>query len=1619
MGLLIVLAVPSRSARMLLRQAQPFLAELTGLEWSYDEAQVALVGNTLILRKVAVRVSEVEEPLATADKLILRFRWRGLIQRSRQTGQPDLVQSIRGASLEGVVVNVRRTPDGFDLAELFSQRTGTGTTPPLTGTLTIRDARVVYTDYPLRPGSSTGRDWNAPQTVALGVRADARLQRGVLTNAAVTITHPDDPQRVLLVATGGADFAERYSLTLTPHLQAADLQPGEWLAPLLTVYAPQIAQQSGALRAGTVSGRLLAVGALDGSLPRFAGDLHLRGIEVAHPLLGADPLLADGDLSLDPLRWRLTRGVVQMGAVRFDATGALDPTDPAWPVQARFLAAGVPLTAIPIPLPFRETVGYQGPVLIQGQVTGTLSDPMISASLSAPSVLLAGQAFELLPAPVQYRQGLLRVQATARQGAQQITLAGSADLQAGESGFQLELRQVPARLLRRALPAFEPVPLEGPVSAAITMVSNREQGNRTDIQLVSREGMLGPVPYGAILGRLRYEREQLHIQRLVATLPQRAHGAIAASGRWDPAGAMDISVQAGGVELAQLLPGGPLRGELFGTLHLSGSLAAPRGGFTVQVLDGQAGPLPVHRLMQHGELTPSTLVLSDGVLETEGLRGTLAGQIDLRAAEPVALSASLTQTGTLPAGAPQPRNVRLDLALTGALNNLQLEASLSGGYDFGATRFRIAPEEPLIAAVSGLGLLLPAQASSWETLVAMLGAGTRLAEPVTLTHQGTLQMQSLAAATETFDPWFAKALREAAPSLAPVLLAAQGTAGLGPAITGSGAITGTWQWSAGEWTGASVLEGSAWKVSEHEVRQVRWEVSRAAGEPVQIRLEGETAEGGQAVLAGTSRLTQPLGDSPIDVTLSLDRFPVNHLVAWGASALVPHLEGTLSGSGRFAGTLTVPETASPLQLELRHGRLADITGLSGGLDLGLVAGQLQLHRLDLTAPEGLSARGQGTIFLSADEFSSSTAAFDLAGIPLEKLRPLMGPGAPDIAGRLDFSAAYAFLEGVPGLRGVLHIERPSLGLLRIERLRALLNYNPFTRRLLVEEDRPLYLESGEHRLLVHGQVHFVKDGDPLLALTVETPAGRPPIPLTTILAPTPLYSAVGGLEALYLRVSGTSANIQLDGDALVELRDVRLLNQPVFTQVGGVLHFSGQQLLLESRQFWLENSTNGRRGRIALEGALNLAALMDARGTATLGTLALRPEQPDTVLPLTGFGLSAGLRVADPESGSLTRPLRFQLSGREVQIAGDLDLAPGTLDLARIPDFTAQQAAVLADAPAASTVRSDGPPLAFDLNVRIPAGFEVVGPSGLKVQLAAGALRVSGNPLAPSVTGTIRAPTGSLTVLGKEFRLVEPATLLFNSIYGLNPRIQATAETRVETLDAATLTGRRSVTITVTVNAQLQDLGEESSSGLTFTSSDPTYGSDSQILALLAGFGGDRPAVTGQDTPLTERFLRGLGNAAVSLPGQFVGQLFEEQGFRRFLIGTDVEGDIFVDAEYRIVGPLSLDYRQSFGTSRDWDLGLRYEFRNNSYLRIGTTEDWGLVGSLEYRLPLGGNRMQESREDVAAAEAELAAREAERDAAAKTLPSDYDPLDEDRVIEGQPGSPEVQAGVLEDEEAGE
>ncbi|HYE77383.1 MAG TPA: hypothetical protein VEI97_05310, partial [bacterium] len=688
------LYAPGRVYDVALAQAVPVLERDLGVDIQYGR-RIAR-GTTLTLEDVRLLDPAADEPttLASADQLSLTLDPRALVRKQPISGQVEAIRALRRVRLQRPVVHLRRTPKGFDLVDLFAGRQTARPTLPYHLKLEIIDGELHYTDFPLRADGT--RDWDTPLPVHLDVDAEGFMRQGILTNAAITVRPPGDTED-LLVLTGGGDFKQAMAGQLRVEMNVGRaFGEGGILANLLPAFGTTLAPVSDYLHRGQVEGTLgFVFGKLPDdpsspedeskrwSPPQFSGELVLTDTELRLPGR-PDPVLAEAQLELSPGDVRVNRANIRHGPLAAAMTGALSMAEGHPQLTLHFVTTEpfqMPQIAGSL-LPFRDTIGYQGPVSAAGTLDVDLPGYTLTAELTSPRVMIAGSPFELIDGStlkLGYRSaavGVADLNLQLRNGAQGLGVQGTAHIPRQEYAFNIGVTEVPSALVRRAIPAVQSIPVEGPLSGNIIFLSDPVNRSRADINLMGRDGLAANVPYGALVGRLRYETGKIAIRRLVATPPGRNQGALILHGDYGMGGVMDLHAQLGGVDLAQLLRGSGVSGQLFGRMDLQGTTASPRGTYAAHVLGGEFLGVPFTRLFSEGRFTPTTLTLDSASLVSPGGAAHVSGTIDLTRSPQIRLAGTLLQSGhlvALPAGT-APRNLGGTVEITGDLDAMALAA---------------------------------------------------------------------------------------------------------------------------------------------------------------------------------------------------------------------------------------------------------------------------------------------------------------------------------------------------------------------------------------------------------------------------------------------------------------------------------------------------------------------------------------------------------------------------------------------------------------------------------------------------------------------------------------------------------------------------------------------------------------------------------------------------------------------------------------------------------------------------------------------------------------------------------------------------------------------------------
>ncbi|MFH1515287.1 MAG: translocation/assembly module TamB domain-containing protein, partial [bacterium] len=250
-------------------------------------------------------------------------------------------------------------------------------------------------------------------------------------------------------------------------------------------------------------------------------------------------------------------------------------------------------------------------------------------------------------------------------------------------------------------------------------------------------------------------------------------------------------------------------------------------------------------------------------------------------------------------------------------------------------------------------------------------------------------------------------------------------------------------------------------------------------------------------------------------------------------------------------------------------------------------------------------------------------------------------------------------------------------------------------------------------------------------------------------------------------------------------------------------------------------------------------------------------------------------------------------------------------------------------------------PVEIDLMVIVPAGFPVSSGNTMNITLEKSTLDLSGSPGQPVASGEINVLDGHLRLLDRTFTVNE-AKLQFKEFLGIdNPYLKGEASTIIVSRSIRNFQGTENLVVTAKINAQLRQLNK----GLTFTSNKGTL-TENEVMGI----------VMRQDLLQDfndEGLLSTLSQQAFTIPGAFISRFFESKGgFQLFQIGVDFENDVFVNLEYETFPNFFLDYYQAFASDPEYDIYMKYKFRNDSFIGVGTSDEGGVIIRLDYIIQL-------------------------------------------------------------------
>lgn len=736
--------------------------------------------------------------------------------------------------------------------------------------------------------------------------------------------------------------------------------------------------------------------------------------------------------------------------------------------------------------------------------------------------------------------------------------------------------------------------------------------------------------------------------------------------------------------------------------------------------------------------------------------------------------------------------------------------------------------------------------------------------------------------------------------------------GLG--INGVIAIDGRFEGPVGELVGDVTLSSPSLKFGLQEIKDLRMELK--AGGSTSYILNGGWKYGarGKMVLNGPAGWDSEQGAFVVDLSLELEKAPIDEVLALAGLDVSTFAEGLFDGGGRISGPIG---DIALNEFKINAGEGSRLLGMSlqeGRIEFNLSKGILNLTDFEIISHERAGG-GRCTIGGSGHLYLEETGLLPQAQLSanivdyrLEDLQNVFGVDFP-LIGKLDADISF---EGGDMLKLVYEVRLSELAYKGhlLPALDAKFSIDPIFGRLELTKlsfydgmggwiDISGWVTLGILNALINDEMRrdlryqlinldITGENFDLAFLAGNLPEGS---------------TFEGKLESVNLHLEGKPAAPSIDGTLKPALGPIILGG---FVVADKITTHSGQGLVWEDGILKTDGDFYIRRG----EAIANIVGDIDLRPLSPL-------IQYDTSYkPRPGNYVTVEMNSPDPlhlegtgfDFKVVPENLRIGITGTGLDVNGRINVLSGYLDAFQIKLGEGVKAQV---------------PVNYDITVAFGQGCRLKAGGLLEAVLTASEVHLSGSPLAPRLSGRVRIEGGKLNFLSRTFKLQPGAEASFTPLFGANPHLKAEAEA-VITQHPKAQTGAEPLVITASVDSFLLDI-EKDAGGIKLSSNYPSY-SRNELLSILS-YGEIFEAF--EEEGFSSAFTSGLYHYPAGLISRYVRDIADFDRFEltlypddRFVI--DLEKEMFFDN-------FILTYNQTFGEGTNYILGTKYRLQPRSY----------------------------------------------------------------------------------------
>lgn len=1184
-------------------------------------------------------------------------------------------------------------------------------------------------------------------------------------------------------------------------------------------------------------------------------------------------------------------------------------------------------------------------------VEGTYKSPVLSGRLDPTELDIYTRKFTLEEGTFNFSEGNLSINQLSMISPEngELTVNGKGNIFTNNFDFSIDGKKVDIGLFVKFINLKYPIQYSG-YSDFSSMIEIRSGEYKAYINVDSQPGRIMNLDYENIRGNIEVVNDICHLRDI--TVRHDTGGLLKVSGVIGNKGKLDLKFESAGIDVSGFFAENGnsrklVEGIFFGDGTITGSFSNPSISFDLRAYDGKISSWQ----FEYGEF--KAVLTNDGIGPFYAKLTATGSEIEINAEYIYSSKKPLTIWGVwknLPLSSLTSRSTDQNVRVSGSgsftgdftdLNGV-LKMAFDGNDVLGnriSTPYNLETldlYDPFDYAGSGeegneifFGWFLNidiAGLSRFESpgqLIRQLQmfkqdfVGRGFIENGTLEVTGGLRFESLAKESESsiLLSTLKNDILPGIPGIQPELPDCEKPGGIRIPLDGILALDMKVKRESDLWLLDGKAEGVDFVVNKEKVELL--DVTLGTSLAGEYKLTADFSQGeGKLSVNGSMDMGELLGNSPVNLAVGIHSYPVRSLLNLAGIRTDPGtFDGSMNGNGELTGSILKPRLEN-VKIAFESAMLFGIPIKDNSLEFSWEGARLSLKKFELSDGADFHAIAVGTLELDPSRISNNRISVIISNLPLASLNKsgLMNSG---LEGNLSLTSLLEYDQNtsVPQISLTMEIDKPGFKWIKLDKIVGEGVIDGKTGNLKLGKALG---EIGGSKIELNG---FIRPKDTWRNLELDLYLKADNYNLEPLVQQMKLPLKGENMKMwMDLNLTGSSSHPTVNGKIKAEMKN------PGYDMIS-MADSAGVEVAFKNNIASIDGRLSKKDRSLVATGNFDIYSLLAGLSSEKLPAnkplieISNLDNQP---FPFNNFGFNVDVLLKGKNGSD---KMQLIINDRRLSLKGGIDLVSGMYRISPIPMT-----------PSGSTQS----PVDLDLMVNLFDGFPVESGNVLEIKLEKSSLNIQGSPAYPVASGEIVIKEGVLRLLDRTFT-INKAKLQFKEFLGIdNPYLNGEATTVIVSRSIRNFRGSENLVVTAKLNARLRQL----TSGIQFTSNRGSM-TESDLMGILL-----RQDIF--DEFQTEGLLTTLQSQAFTIPGAFLSRYFESKGgFRLFQIGVDSSENVFLNMEYETLNDVFLDYYHLFdNNSPEFDVFLKYKFRDDSFVGLGSNEDGGIIFKIDYVIPI-------------------------------------------------------------------